>query len=381
MAYAEYPRRILLAVTGLSPQVVTETLYALAQEDRARVPTEIHLITTARGLDFARLNLLSDDPGWFHRLCRDYDLPPIAFPESHIHVLTDAAGQALSDIRTPEDNEAAADFIAAKVAQLCEDEAAAVHVSIAGGRKTMGYYAGYALSLYGRAQDRLSHVLVESQFESHPQFYYPTPYSRIIHTNDREQRPLDCRQARVWLAEIPFVRLREELPPRLLAGRISFTAACAAVARAFESPRLEILLEEGIVRADEQPLELSRTEIALLWWLAERVRRGEDVVDWSQPEAAQEFLDHARSLMGEMSAEYERCEKAVRDRIEDHELLAQYFEPHRSRIKKSFVTALGPRAAERYLIHNVGTRGRPLLGLGLPPEAIEIRNSPKRASR
>jgi CRISPR-associated protein (TIGR02584 family) len=34
-------------------------------------------------------------------------------------------------------------------------------MSIAGGRKTMGFYAGYALSLYGRAQDRMSHVLVE----------------------------------------------------------------------------------------------------------------------------------------------------------------------------------------------------------------------------
>jgi hypothetical protein len=63
-----YPRRVLLAVTGLTPQVVTETLYGLAvARDRAFVPTEILLITTLKGEVNARLSLLSEDPGWFHR--------------------------------------------------------------------------------------------------------------------------------------------------------------------------------------------------------------------------------------------------------------------------------------------------------------------------
>jgi CRISPR-associated protein (TIGR02584 family) len=59
-------------VTGLTPQVVTETLYALAvQRQPPFIPTEIHLLTTAEGAEEARLGLLSADPGWFHRLCRD----------------------------------------------------------------------------------------------------------------------------------------------------------------------------------------------------------------------------------------------------------------------------------------------------------------------
>ena len=49
---AAYPRRILLAVTGLSPQIVTETLHALAVGgEQPFVPTEIHLITTAEGAE------------------------------------------------------------------------------------------------------------------------------------------------------------------------------------------------------------------------------------------------------------------------------------------------------------------------------------------
>jgi len=46
----EHPRRILLMVTGRTPQVVTETLYALSvKRDPPFIPTEVHLVTTAEG--------------------------------------------------------------------------------------------------------------------------------------------------------------------------------------------------------------------------------------------------------------------------------------------------------------------------------------------
>ncbi|MBK1645228.1 hypothetical protein CKO25_11360 [Thiocapsa imhoffii] len=90
------PRRILLAVTGLTPQIVTETLYALACRGADTwIPHEIHLITTATGANNARLNLLAGER-WFHRLCEDYALPSIAFTPEHIHVLRDAEGRPLA---------------------------------------------------------------------------------------------------------------------------------------------------------------------------------------------------------------------------------------------------------------------------------------------
>ena len=49
----DYATRILVAVTGLSPQIVTETLYALAvapaPSEPRFVPTKIRLITTEQG--------------------------------------------------------------------------------------------------------------------------------------------------------------------------------------------------------------------------------------------------------------------------------------------------------------------------------------------
>lgn len=164
--------RILLAVTGLSCQVVTETIYALAQQDLNMLPDAVYVLTTREGAERARLLLCQE--GWFGRLLRDWELPSIAFGPEHIQIIHDARERPLGDIRSQQDNVSAADTIAEAVRTLTTSNTKQLHVSIAGGRKTMGFFAGYALTLYGRPQDRLSHVLVSSEFESHPDFYYPT---------------------------------------------------------------------------------------------------------------------------------------------------------------------------------------------------------------
>ena len=88
---ASFSRRVLLAVSGLSPQIVTETLHALAADKHAPfIPTEVHLITSAEGARRAELSLLSDDMGWFHKLCADYRMPGIQFDRNYIHVMRDA---------------------------------------------------------------------------------------------------------------------------------------------------------------------------------------------------------------------------------------------------------------------------------------------------
>lgn len=67
------PHRILLAVTGLSPQIVTETLYALCvTQSPAWIPDSIHLITSQEGGERARLALLDPEHGQFPAFCRDY---------------------------------------------------------------------------------------------------------------------------------------------------------------------------------------------------------------------------------------------------------------------------------------------------------------------
>lgn len=359
-----YPRRILLAVTGLSPQIVTETLYALAvQREPAFVPTEVHLLTTAEGAERARLSLLSDDPGWFARLRRDYALPPIAFGFDHIHVLRDAGGAALDDIRTPGDNERAADAITERVRALTDDPASALYVSIAGGRKTMGYYLGYALSLFGRAQDRLSHVLVSEPFESSWDFFYPTPYERIIAT--RGDKLADTAKAEVTLAEIPFVRLRDGLPERLLRGQSTFGETVSAAQRALEPPELVIDLAGQRIRAGGELVTLAPAQLAFYSLMARRRKQGLHAARFDTDGLAAQYLHEYRQVVGEMAGALEVAETALLGGMTQED-----FDQRKSRANGALEQALGHQLAAAYLIQGDGARPKTRYGLRLDPEAI-----------
>jgi len=354
---ASYPRRVLLAVSGLSPQIVTETLYALAVADRSAerfVPTEVHIITTLEGAQRAELSLLSADVGWFHRLRADYQLPPIAFGRAHIHVMRDARGQEMGDIRSIEDNGAAADFITAQVRQLSADPQCALHVSIAGGRKTMGFYLGYALSLYGRAQDRLSHVLVSEPFENTLEFFYPSAQSRVLQM--RGGQWADAAAAQVTLAEIPFVSLRQDLPQALLSGHASFGETVAAARAALAPPELAIDLRGRRVRAGSQAIALPPAELALLAVFARRViaqapalpapSKGSPDRDW-----ADRFLREYRAILGQMG-DADSTERTLKGGME-----GEYFSICKSRLEKRLRAVLGA-AAKAYRIDDGGKRPR-----------------------
>ena len=361
-----FTRRILLAVTGLTPQVVTETLYALAvQRQPPFIPTEIHLLTTAEGAEAARLGLLSADPGWFHRLCRDYELPAMAFDASHIQVLRAADGTPLEDIRTPADNERAADTITETLRALTADPAAALHVSIAGGRKTMGYYLGYALSLFGRPQDRLSHVLVSAPFEGCPAFYYPTAYHNVITL--RDNKLADTRDAQVTLAEIPFVRLRDGLNQRLLNGAASFGQTVAAAQRALQAPELVIDLPGRRLRAAGEWLDMAPVELAFYSLMARRQCQGRDGVRRGDAGLDAAFLTEYRQIVRAYSGELERIETALAQGMS-----TEYFDQRKSRVNSTLEAALGPALAAPYLIQGEGQRPRTRYGLRLEAGAIRF---------
>lgn len=363
-------RRILICVTGLSPQIVTETLYALAvQTVPAWIPDEIRLVTTTRGAANARLNLLAESPGWFHRLCRDYALPAIDFGESNVLVVRREDGSELDDIRDDTDNRLAADFIAEAVRALSADPDTEIHASIAGGRKTLGFYLGYAMSLFGRAQDRLSHVLVSSPFESHRDFYYPSRETRVIHAGARGEETLDCRNARVWLGDIPFVRLRDGLPAELLAGGARFSEAVAEAQRAVSPPALTLVPARREVQAAGKSLVLSPIHFAWYWLLAERRKNGLPGLHWSEPECAPALLAQYARLVGPNSADYERAEASYRHFDKSNA------EPLKSHVNSSLAGRLGALRAHPYQLALQdtlsGTRYR-RVGIDLPGSAIHI---------
>ena len=370
MEPGSYPRRILVCVTGLSPQTITETLYALAvRQQPVFVPTEIHLITTAEGASRAELTLLDPDQGYLHRLCADYalDATAIRFNAATIHIIPDGDSAPLTDIRTLTDNEAAADAIIAVVRELTHDPNSAVHASIAGGRKTMGLFLGYALSLFGRPQDRLSHVLVPTSFESHPEFFYPPRKPRVLFT--RDNRPVRTDEADITLADIPFVRLRDGLPESLLGGRASFSETVRQAQRSLGPAELVLDSKTRRVRCAGITLALRPVEFAFLSWFARRALAGKPGICRTavNPEETIEFLAEYRSLTDQLSGEYERVERALRNGMD-----YAYFDQRKSLLHKHLNKALGKAGAKPYLIASDNCRPQSCYALTLKPQQIRF---------
>jgi CRISPR-associated protein (TIGR02584 family) len=185
--------RILLAVAGSTPQIISETLYYYIKlVPEPQMFSKIVVITTEHGRKKC-LEMFYDNwliPNMYSELGIGWKEPEIS-----IEVIADAAGASMSDIRTVADNERAAEKIFAVTRELCRPPENRVFASLAGGRKTMSSLLMLALSLYAKRDDILSHVLVQpSDYESNPDFYYPTAATPDV---------------RIEVSEVPFFRLGE----------------------------------------------------------------------------------------------------------------------------------------------------------------------------
>lgn len=355
-------RNILFLVTGMTPQIITETVWALAcdpklADDERWIPDEIHVLTTEHGSNLINSRLL--DKGIFDKLKQDYPiLSNIKFDKACISVIQ-RDNENLADLKTPLDNELAADLICQKVREFTQDDKVNLHVSIAGGRKTMGFYAGYALSLYGRSQDKMSHILVEPDFENVPDFYYPTPTDSKIVRNDGAE--LNAKNAKVWLANIPFVRLRQSLSKDSFVGNKSFTEIVNAINLA--NSELQVVINEldkAICIADKV-CKLRPREFAFYLWFAKRKISGKSGV--SRPIDGVPF-DEA----DEYQAVYDSLGK---NKAKKFEFNQDFFDQRNTYLKRDFKKVFGDDIANKIGIKSKGKKNA-LYECVLKPEQIVI---------
>ncbi len=197
---------VLFAVCGQSPAILTETAWGLATSPSPVIPDKVHVITTSQGRDTIQKSLL--DSGIWDRLRTDLKAKPgqLQFgSSSSIQIIAGEDGD-LNDIRTQDDNSRAADFILCELRKFTENPDTTVVASIAGGRKTMSVFMGLCMSLLGREQDRLCHVLVSEPFDNPkllPRFFFPGRKAK--YTLDGKEVSLPPQ---ITVADIPFVRLR-----------------------------------------------------------------------------------------------------------------------------------------------------------------------------
>ncbi len=380
-----FERRILLVVMGLTPQIVTETLFKLAvQKTPAFIPTEVHLITTKKGAQSARLSLLGlgSEVGQFRLLCNDYKLTNIVFCERNIHIIPESESDFTSDSESRRHNIVASDFITRTVQQFTRDDSTALHVSLAGGRKTMSYYAGYALSLYGRIQDRLSHVLVNEPFQSNKEFFFPPSTPRRFEVHNRWYSTAD---AQVILSDIPYVRLHYHIPRKLLNGDSGFQDTVNIIQRFLGPPVVNADLESECILINEQSIRLERSKFVLYLYFCARRQSGlcpveKDGVDGSLG-IIEPYLQLYRQLYSEYSGYYERAEAVLYDsesgnrRRQATELAKKekaWFGPHRSLINRTIRDTLGERFSKPFLIEVRERDDKVGYELDVPVEAIDI---------
>lgn len=353
----KYPRRVLLCVTGLTPQVVTETLYALFHGNENELPTEIHLITTANGRNRARRDLLDPVDGKFHQFCKEFNVDNrISFQTKNIHVIRDQYDEELPDIRTPQENECAADLIMKLVRDFCFDSQSQLHVSIAGGRKSMGFLVGYALSIYGREQDKLSHVLTSEPFENNKDFFYPSKLANPIYGLDGSA--LDPLQAQVSLAEIPLVKLRTGLTQEFLNTDVSYSETIA-MAQKYIAPTVSLRFDSKsnkVYMDGNKAIELPNTLFAIYYWFAKLHKSNALPYTPMNESEIEDFLLVVRKLYGRDSNTVETLEKSIKG-LDDFK---KYVGEKRTRINKKIEIKVGGDRARYYRIASNNKRNREL---------------------
>ena len=370
-------KHTLLAVTGMSPQVITESIYAFYK--KGQPIDEVKVITTTRGKKEVWLNLMlgqDGQPPMLQQLINDYNLPSITFTQDNIFVIEDNQGNQLEDARTELEHQALADFITQKVQQETEKPEQTVHASIAGGRKTMTFLLGYAMSLYGRHQDTLSHVLVDEPFES-SEFYYPTPYSKAIHT--RLGRTEDAKDANVSLALIPFVRLRQELPESLLSGQASYTQAVEILNLAHEKYTLVIDVFNRQLQIENHIVELPPSVLTFYWWfLTMQEQQGGSVVSPKQrsKEYGDSFAELNSIIKDEFSMDDLKASAFKKDSL-GQGMSSAFFTEKVSLLNKAIAKQLGQSFLHQLGINKVNYNRRDSLyyKVALPLERIEVISS------
>lgn len=371
-------KHILLAVVGVTPQVITETLYALRQENRP-VDT-IHIITTRPGKEAINAHLLPEQAGHYRRFLEDYRIDPrtIAFRADHVHTITDSNGIEIDDIEGEEENEGLLKACLELAFHFTKDPDTTVYFSIAGGRKTMSACLMVAAQFYGRPQDRVYHVLVTPEFESNRDFFYPPPESRSIELFDSRGRPYlkETRFADITLIPIPFVSIREKLAKRLMKDPSDPATLMMSLVRE-EPPRLTIDLSASKITFKKREVDMMPARLALYALFAVQKKNCQEENQNCRGclkcyLTISEVLDRQTEIAG-----YYRRTVSHRDfsSMSDSGILAlnaENFNSYKSRIKTDIQKGFGPAALNDLAIESAGTRPETKYGLKIDKERLRV---------
>ncbi len=371
-------KNILLAVTGLSPQVITETLYALNQVNR---PVHaVHVITTRYGKERIFTDLLAGGRGYFFQFIQEYSRPEeaIVFGPEHVYVIRDENGREIEDVEQESDNVSLLRKCLELSCRFTNDPDTAVFFSVAGGRKTMSSCLALAAQIYGRPQDRLYHVLVSPEFENSPNFFYPPKPSKSIQLTDRSGNPYlkETRFAQVNLIHIPFFSVRDRMAPELLEQPQDPGTLLLSLVRE-DRDRLVVDLSAKKITYKGIELDLMPAWMALYAFFAFQKTRCIDPKPTCR-NCIDCFID-LQTIFGmqhEITDIYRRiCGSRPIEEMSDSGIVSlsgENFRAYKGKIKRELEIRFGPEGMNKLEIASEGRRGDMRYGIRLDKGAIEL---------
>jgi CRISPR-associated protein (TIGR02584 family) len=329
-------RTVLIASTGLSPAVLTETIWALAQEEPRVIPDTVVVLTTVSGARQVREQLFGEDEIW--QQLRRAILGRTAGSDSRLDfdttsdrlkVVTCRIGerrQPIDELATPEQNAAFADAVTQELWAYTSQTDVRVIASLAGGFKTMGALMLSAMQLLANPGDRVTHVLVSGGYDcTQPAFFFPAQRRQLLRGRDGATLRAMAAARHLRLIDLPVIPFRRWFEQILNRRPPSYQKLIDGSVHAIEHVAGDNQLELGPVvlasgekrhwlKVAGERHHLSPAQYAYLRFLAERAVRDptpagrvqalvDELTDWVADSKDREPRFHSvhESLSGEKS--------------------------------------------------------------------------------
>ena len=370
-------KSVLIAVCGLAPQIITETVYALHQQQR--LPQKVYVLTTREGRDACLARLFDGGNGAWPHMLENLHLTTehISFTPENILEVRNNSGAGVDDIRTEEDNEAFVRLCMKLAWECSRDPHQTVYYSVAGGRKTMGAALSFAAQAYGRPQDRIFHVLVSPEFENNRDFYFPPTQPRDIILYDKNQQPYrkSTSYAQIDLVALPFFSFRNQLSQNILAEPYDPATLLADLVRE-EKPLLTVDLVQKKLIWKSRELDMRPTWLALYALIAEQKKDSPCNDDCPACQACWRSQSQLLDAQPQISHLYQTLEPG-RDPVEMStsgiiSLTSENFNSYRSKINRKIATEFGAIDAPLLQISSHGIRPETCYGLRLNRNQLRI---------
>lgn len=329
---------IFACSVGMTPAIITETLWALASLPEPIIPDRVEVFTTTRGRDLIQAQLFQS--GIWLQFKKSLEAKGLIVTNKlkfgntseYIHLSThhpegDEVPYELIDPKNAGELDSLANHLLSELCRLTENSDSTLIASLSGGRKTMSALFYSAFSMVKRPQDFITHVLCDDDVMSGttPLFFWPMQGDRYLKT--RQGREYDAQTIELNLIQIPCIALRPVIHD--LAPNHSFTDHVQRISLSIDPEHLPSLCvpKDGMeIIVDSVKIELSSVaQMALVRALAYAAKEGQRINSREELHAA--WCKHLKGSKPNihdkerLNSELSRLKKCLRGSFEGKRLV------------------------------------------------------------